>query len=107
MMSQDIEGDRRRADAAVLAYVQRRPGVLARIAGMLDRRGIDVHSWIVVPGCEPQTARVELRLRAPERELDLLVRALDNLVDVLSVERSCKAPASELAFAHRRAASQA
>ena len=72
-------------DAIIIADVHDRPGVLARLASMFYRRGLNIRTLGVVPTSRPEISRVTVRLCGPERELTRLVPAIGNLVDVLEV----------------------
>ena len=72
-------------DAFIIVHVHDRPGVLARIASMFYRRGLNVRSLTVSPVHVPEISTMTVRVSGPKQELDRLVPAIDNLVDVLSV----------------------
>jgi acetolactate synthase regulatory subunit len=81
-------------DALIIADVHDRPGVLARMASMFYRRGLNVRTLNVQPTERPEISRVTVRLAGPRRELARLVPAIGNLVDILDVTLS-DAPATD------------
>jgi acetolactate synthase regulatory subunit len=75
----------RTPDALIIATVHDRPGLLARMASMFYRRGLNIRTLCVEPTARPEISRVTVRVAGPERELTRLVPAIGNLVDVLDV----------------------
>ena len=73
------------AHAVIEARVHDRPGVLARIAGMFYRRGINLTALRVTPVGDGAFSRMIIDTGGPRRELERLVLAMDNLVDVVDV----------------------
>jgi acetolactate synthase small subunit len=72
-------------EAMLRIAVQRRPGVLARIAALFDRRGIEMWRLGVCPGAEDR-AEIRVHTRAAPGDLERLRRAIANLVDVVDAE---------------------
>jgi len=68
------------------ALVHDRPGVLARIANVFYRRGINIVTLDVGPSHVAEHAALRARVGAPSAEVERVAHALRNLVDVVSVE---------------------
>jgi len=73
-------------DVILVLYVHNRPGVLAKIASLFYRRGLNIRTLTVGTTHEVELSKIVVRVAGPEAELRRLVPALGNLVDVLSVE---------------------
>jgi len=73
-------------DVILVLYVHNRPGVLAKIASLFYRRGLNIRTLTVGSTHEAGMSKIVVRVAGPEAELRRLVPALGNLVDVLSVE---------------------
>jgi acetolactate synthase-1/3 small subunit len=74
------------------ALVHDRPGVLARIANVFYRRGINILTLDVGPSALDDHAQLRARVGAPLGEAERIAHALRNLVDVVSVELAQTAP---------------
>lgn len=73
-------------DATLTIRMQNHPGVLARIAAMLHRRGLNVEALRVAP--TPDDGRVSelvLEARAVRADVERLALSIGNLVDVYDV----------------------
>ncbi|MEW6771781.1 MAG: acetolactate synthase small subunit [Bacillota bacterium] len=70
---------------AVLAL--NKPGVLARIAGLLSRRAFNIESITAGHTEEPNISRLTLVVQGDDRVIDQVVKQVSKLVDVLKVER--------------------
>jgi acetolactate synthase-1/3 small subunit len=68
------------------ALVHDRPGVLARIANVFYRRGINIVTLDVGPSALDEHAELRARVGARRPEAERIAHALRNLVDVVSVE---------------------
>lgn len=75
-----------RRDAVFMVYAHSRPGVLAKLAGVFYRRGLDIRTLTVGATREPELSKIVLRVAGAEAELQRIAAAIGNLVDVLSVE---------------------
>jgi len=75
-------------DAILILYVHNRPGVLAKVANMFYRRGLNIRTLTVGTTHRAEVSKIVVRVAGPEAELRRLAPALGNLVDVLSVELS-------------------
>jgi hypothetical protein len=73
-------------DALFVVYAHSRPGVLAKLAGVFYRRGLDIRTLTVGATHEPELAKIVLRVAAAEAELQRIAAAIGNQVDVLRVE---------------------
>lgn len=70
---------------AVLAL--NKPGVLARISGLLSRRNFNIESITAGHTEEPNISRLTIVVRGDDRVIDQVVRQVSKLIDVLKVER--------------------
>ena len=69
----------------LVVRVVNRPGVLARIASLFQRRAVSIDSLRVDAECGRQYSLMVIRARADERDLRQIARSIENLVDVLSL----------------------
>lgn len=95
-------------DVLFVMHVHSRPGVLAKIASMFHRRGLNIHT-LTVGTTHAERAKMVARVLGPRRELERVGLAIDNLVDVLSVEiaDAAAADAHELCLVRVAAADEA
>lgn len=68
---------------AVLAL--NKPGVLARIAGLMSRRVFNIESIAAGYTEQPDVTRITIVTRGDERVLDQVIKQLSKLVDVINV----------------------
>ena len=61
-------------------------GVLTRVAGLFGRRGFNIDSLAVGPTEDPSVSRMTIRVDGDGRVCDQLVRQMNKLVDVISVQ---------------------
>lgn len=73
-------------DTVLIALVHDRPGVLAKIAGACYRRGLNIAALNVAPTGEAERSRLVAHIGGARSEVQRLGAAIENLVDVLSVE---------------------
>ncbi len=73
--------------------VEDRPGVLARVASLLARRGFNIHSLAVGPTAEPGMSRMTIVVDAPE--LEQVKKQLHKLVNVVRITELDPATALE------------
>jgi acetolactate synthase-1/3 small subunit len=66
--------------------VHDRPGALAKIANLLHRRGVNIRTLRVGPSTAPEQSHMRFELAGPAADYARIALALDNLVDVVSVE---------------------
>ncbi|KAF1085466.1 putative acetolactate synthase small subunit [Sporotomaculum syntrophicum] len=64
-----------------------KPGVLARIAGLLNRRVFNIESIAAGYTEEPDVSRITLVVNGDERELEQVIHQLSKLVDVLKITK--------------------
>src|SRR5215213_10355194 len=65
--------------------VQNKPGVLARIAGLISRRGYNIESLAVGPTESPEMSRITLQVNVDEVVLEQITKQLNKLIEVLKV----------------------
>lgn len=70
---------------AVLAL--NKPGVLARIAGLLSRRNFNIESITAGHTEESNISRLTIVVQGDDRVIDQVVKQVSKLIDVLKVER--------------------
>src|SRR5213594_791949 len=69
--------------ATISVLVQNAPGVLVRVAGLIRRRGVNIHSLSVGPTEDPSISRMTIVVdTAPERT-EQFAKQLRKLVEVL------------------------
>jgi acetolactate synthase-1/3 small subunit len=67
------------------ALVENKFGVLARVAGMLSGRGFNIETLNVGPTHDPAYSRITATVLADDAALDRCVKALDKLINVITV----------------------
>jgi acetolactate synthase I/III small subunit len=67
------------------ALVENKFGVLARVAGMLSGRGFNIETLNVGPTHDPAYSRITATVIADAAALDRCVKALDKLINVITV----------------------
>ena len=67
------------------ALVENKFGVLARVAGMLSGRGFNIDTLNVGPTHDPAYSRITATVVADDAALDRCVKALDKLINVITV----------------------
>jgi acetolactate synthase-1/3 small subunit len=72
--------------AAMVLVVHDRPGALAKIANVFHRRGLNIRSMSVMPAAVADHSRMVIGVDGACRDWQRIGLALDNLVDVVSVE---------------------
>jgi len=65
--------------------VQNKPGVLARIAGMISRRGYNIESLAVGPTESAEMSRITLQVNVEDVVLEQITKQLNKLIEVLKV----------------------
>jgi acetolactate synthase-1/3 small subunit len=66
--------------------VLNKPGVLARISGLLSRRVFNIESIAAGYTEEEDITRITLVINGDDRELDQVIKQLSKLIDVLKIE---------------------
>ncbi len=69
----------------IVAHVEDRPGVLARVASLFRRRGFNIESLTVGPCEEAGISRMTIVVDGDDRTVDQVCRQLYKLIDVVSV----------------------
>jgi len=69
----------------ISALVENKFGVLARVAGMFSGRGFNIDTLNVGPTHDPKYSRITITLRAEEHALDMAIKQLDRLVNVIDI----------------------
>jgi acetolactate synthase-1/3 small subunit len=65
--------------------VQNKPGVLARIAGLISRRGYNIESLAVGPTESPDMSRITLQVNVEDVVLEQITKQLNKLIEVLKI----------------------
>lgn len=87
--------------------VQNKPGVLARIAGMISRRGYNIESLAVGPTESAEMSRITLQVNVEDVVLEQITKQLNKLIEVLKiVELEESAVRRELVLVKVRATSE-
>ncbi len=73
------------AKHVISALVENRPGVMARIVGLVSGRGFNIDTVIAAPTKDPTISRVTLQVPGDDRVLDQVTKQLNKLVDVIEV----------------------
>ena len=60
-------------------------GVLARVAGMFSGRGFNIDTLNVAPMHDPSTSRITVVLKGDDSALDMVIKQLRKLVNVVDV----------------------
>ena len=89
----------------ISVLVENKFGVLARVAGMFSGRGFNIDSLNVAPTHDPSLSRITAVLKGDETALDLCVKQLRKLVNVVDVTnfKDGEAVARELVLVKVRA----
>ena len=74
------------ATRTVVALVEDKPGVLARIAGLFRRRGFNIASLAVGPSEQPGMSRLTFVVEGEPDLVGQVATQLDRLIDVVSAE---------------------
>ncbi|MDD5679525.1 MAG: acetolactate synthase small subunit [Kiritimatiellae bacterium] len=65
--------------------VENRPGVLARVIGLISGRGYNIDSLNVAPTQDVTTSRITMTVPGDDRVLEQVTKQLNKLVDVIKV----------------------
>lgn len=68
-------------------FVENRPGVLARIVGLISGRGYNIHRLNVGPTEDGTVSRMRIDVIGTERVVDQIILQLRNCVNVIEVAR--------------------
>ena len=69
----------------ITALVENKPGVLARIVGLISGRGFNIDSLNVAATQNPLTSRLTMKVPGDDRVLEQVTKQLNKLVDVIKV----------------------
>ena len=69
----------------ITALVENRPGVLARIVGVISGRGFNIESLNVAPTQDASDSRLTMTVPGDDRVLEQVTKQLNKLVDVIKV----------------------
>lgn len=70
---------------SIAVLVLNKPGVLARIAGLLSRRMFNIESIAAGLTEDPDITRITIVLKGDEQVLDQVIKQLSKLVDVIKI----------------------
>ena len=65
--------------------VENKPGVLARVAALLSRRGFNIESLAVGPTEHPTTSRMTIVVTVDDLPLEQVTKQLNKLINVLKI----------------------
>ena len=71
--------------STIVAHVEDRPGVLARVASLFRRRGFNIESLTVGHTDTPKTSRMTIVVNAADTQVDQVTKQLYKLINVLKV----------------------
>ena len=66
-------------------YVENRPGVLARIVGLISGRGYNIQTLSVGPTEDGTVSRMKIDVLGGEKEINQIMLQLHNQVNVIEV----------------------
>jgi acetolactate synthase-1/3 small subunit len=69
----------------ISVLVENKFGVLARVSGMFSGRGFNIDSLNVAPTHDPSLSRITAVLKGDEAQLDLCIKQLRKLINVVEV----------------------
>lgn len=69
----------------ISVLVENKFGVLARVSGMFSGRGFNIDSLNVAPTHDPSLSRITTVLKGDEGQLDLCIKQLRKLINVVEV----------------------
>lgn len=85
-MTTSMNGKSGFAQRTIIALVQDRPGVLARISGLFRRRGFNIASLAVGRSEMPGLSRMTFVVEGPPHVVQHVAAQLDRLVEVVEVQ---------------------
>lgn len=65
--------------------VENKPGVLARVASLISRRGFNIESLAVGPTESPEMSRITLVMTVEDLVLEQITKQLNKLIEVLKI----------------------
>ena len=69
----------------ITVLVENRPGVLARVVGLISGRGFNIDSLNVAPTQDPTVSRMTIQVPGDDRVLEQVTKQLNKLVDAIKV----------------------
>ncbi len=66
-------------------FVENKPGVLARIAGLFARRGFNIESLAVGPTEDENTSRMTITVSGDDPVIEQIMKQLHKLIDVIRI----------------------
>jgi acetolactate synthase-1/3 small subunit len=69
----------------ISALVENRPGVLARIVGLISGRGYNIETLNVAPTQDTTVSRITMTVPGDDRILEQVTKQLNKLIDVIKV----------------------
>ena len=66
-------------------YVENKPGVLSRVAGLFSRRGYNIHSLAVAPTDNPSFSRMTIVVDGVSAPLEQITKQLHKLINVVKI----------------------
>lgn len=69
----------------ISALVENRPGVLARVVGLISGRGYNIETLNVAPTQDSTVSRITMTVPGDDRILEQVTKQLNKLIDVIKV----------------------
>jgi acetolactate synthase-1/3 small subunit len=69
----------------ITALVENKPGVLARIVGLISGRGYNIETLNVGPTHDPETSKMTMVVPGDDHVLEQVIQQVSKLVDVIAV----------------------
>lgn len=69
----------------IIATVDNKPGVVSRISGLFTRRGYNIESFVTCATIDPAIYHLTFSLIGTRDELELLIRQLGRVMEVISI----------------------
>ena len=69
----------------ISATVENKPGVLARIVGIITGRGYNIETLNVAPGLESDISRLTMTMAGDDAVIEQVTKQLNKMVDVIKV----------------------
>ena len=69
----------------VTLLVENKPGVLARIVGLISGRGYNIDGLTVAPTHDPEVSKMTIEVPGDDRVLEQVTKQLNKLIDVIKV----------------------
>ena len=73
------------APRTLSVLVENKPGVLARVAGLVSRRGYNIESLAVGPTEHPEMSRITLSVAVDDVVLEQMTKQLNKLIEVIKI----------------------